>query len=95
VAGLIPRVLPSNAVHFPSRSALGSFTCRTPPLPPLSQRGDESKIEILGGSFFLFVLLDNASDMCPDPLYVAFAKHLHGFFGKSGECNPSRAGPPG
>ena len=71
MAGLIPRVLPSNAVHFPSRPALGSFTCRTPPSPPSLQRGDESKIEIFGGSFFLFVLLDNASDMCPDPLYVA------------------------
>jgi hypothetical protein len=70
---------------YPARAALerpyisrpGRRSLRTrespplfPPLPPLPSAGCEPEIEIFFGSFFLVFLLDNASNMCPDSLYV-------------------------
>ena len=69
--GLTPRVLPSNARAFPARPALASYTSISPPLfPPLPSAGCEPEIEIFFGSFFLVFLLDNASNMCADSLYM-------------------------
>ena len=72
--GLTPRVLPSNARTFPApagaRFVHANPPTLFPPLPPLPSAGCEPEIEIFFGSFFLVFLLDNASNMCPDSLYV-------------------------
>ena len=70
---------------YPARAALerpyisrpGRRSLRTGESPPLAsplspQAGCEPEIEIFFGSFFLVFLLDNASNMCPDSLYVVF-----------------------
>ena len=90
--GLTPRVLPSNARAFPARPALASYTSISPPLfPPLPSAGCEPEIQIFLGPFFLVFLLDNASNMCPDSLYVVFETSPR-FFPDVPECDPSRFG---
>ena len=64
-------------------------TRESPPLfPPLPSAGCEPEIEIFFGSFFLVFLLDNASNMCPDSLYVVFETSPR-FFPDVPECDPS------
>ena len=87
--GLTPRVLPSNARTFPAPAGARFVHANPPPLfPLLPSAGCEPEIEIFFGSFFLVFLLDNASNMCPDSLYVVFETSPR-FFPDVPECDPS------
>ena len=70
MVGLIPRVLPSNARTFPAPAGAAVVHVPAPPLFPSSRHGVWAKNRDFLGSFFLGFLLNNASNMCPNSLYV-------------------------
>ena len=88
MVGLIPRVLPSNARTFPAPAGAAVVHVPAPPLFPSPGTGCGPKIEIFLGSFFLGFLLDNASNMCPNSLYVVLETSPR-LSAHVPECDPS------
>ena len=80
---------PRTPVHFPPRPAPRSYTCPPPPSSRLPGTGCGPKIEIFFGSFFLGFLLDNASNMSANSVYVVFETSPR-LESMSRECDPSR-----